>query len=170
MTVVEQPPAQAEEGSARARPQRSGLLGRGAEREAIDRLLADAAAGRSGVLVVRGEAGIGKSALLQYARDTALASGIRVESSVGVEAETQFAFAGLHQLCASLLDRTETLPEPQRAALDVALGHQAGAAPDRFLVGLAVLNLLAEEGPILCLVDDAQWLDLASAQVPNGWC
>lgn len=165
MTVVEQPPAQAEEGSARARAQQSGLLGRGAEREAIDRVLADAAAGRSGVLVVRGEAGIGKSALLQYARDTALASGIRVESSVGVEAETQFAFAGLHQLCASLLDRTETLPEPQRAALDVALGHRAGAAPDRFLVGLAVLNLLAEEGPILCLVDDAQWLDLASAQV-----
>lgn len=156
---------QTQEGSARARAQQSGLLGRRAEREAIDRLLADAAAGRSGVLVVRGEAGIGKTALLQYARDTAVASGIRVESAVGVEAETQFAFAGLHQLCAPLLDRTETLPDPQRTALSVALGRQAGAAPDRFLVGLAVLTLLSDEGPMLCLVDDAQWLDQASAQV-----
>lgn len=135
------------------------------EREAIDRLLAETSAGRSGVLVVRGEAGIGKSALLQHARDAALLMGIRVESVVGVEAETQFAFAGLHQLCAPLLNRTETLPDPQRTALDVALGRRAGAAPDRFLVGLAVLNLLAEQGPMLCLVDDAQWLDQASTQV-----
>ncbi|MDG4663642.1 AAA family ATPase [Mycobacterium sp. 236(2023)] len=141
------------------------LLGRRAERGAVDRLLTEAAAGRSGVLVVRGEAGIGKSALLAYAGESALALSIRVESSVGVEAETQFAFAGLHQLCASFLDRSETLPDPQRTALDVALGRQAGAAPDRFLVGLAVLNLLSEEGPMLCLVDDAQWLDQASAQV-----
>lgn len=156
MTVVEQPPA---------RPEAARLLGRGAEREAIERLLAETSAGRSGVLVVRGEAGIGKSALLQHARDAALSMGIRVESAVGVEAETQFAFAGLHQLCASLLDRTETLPDPQRAALDVALGRRAGAAPDRFLVGLAVLNLLADAGPMLVLVDDAQWLDQVSAQV-----
>lgn len=156
MTIVEQPPV---------RPEAACLLGRGAEREAIDRLLAETSAGRSGVLVVRGEAGIGKSALLQHARDAALSSGIRVESVIGVEAETQFAFAGLHQLCAPLLDRTETLPDPQRTALDVALGRQAGAAPDRFLIGLAVLNLLAEQGPMLCLVDDAQWLDQASAQV-----
>jgi DNA-binding CsgD family transcriptional regulator len=142
-----------------------GLLGRRTEREAINQLLAEAPAGRSGVLVVRGQAGIGKSALLQHARDTAASLGIRVESAVGVESETQFAFAGLHQLCAPLLDRTETLPGPQKAALGVALGCQAGAAPDRFLVGLAVLNLLAEEGPMLCLIDDAQWLDQASTQV-----
>ncbi|MBO0679393.1 AAA family ATPase [Mycolicibacterium sp. S2-37] len=141
------------------------MLGRQAEREAIGRLLAEALEGRSGVLVVRGEAGIGKSALLQHARDTAVSLGIRVESSVGVESETQFAFAGLHQLCAPLLDRAETLPVPQQTALDIALGRQAGAAPDRFLVGLAVLNLLAEEGPMLCVVDDAQWLDQASAEV-----
>ncbi|MCV7172186.1 AAA family ATPase [Mycobacterium manitobense] len=140
-------------------------MGRQVEREAIGQLLAEAREGRSGVLVVRGEAGIGKSALLQHARDTAISMGIRVGSSVGVEAETQFAFAGLHQLCAPLLDRAETLPEPQQTALDVALGRQAGAAPDRFLVGLAVLNLLAEEGPMLCLIDDSQWLDQASAQV-----
>ncbi|MCP9273593.1 ATP-binding protein [Mycolicibacterium arenosum] len=143
----------------------AGLLGRRAESAAIGRLLAEASAGRSGVLVVRGEAGIGKSALLQHARDAALSSGFRVESSVGVEAETQFAFAGLHQLCAPLLDGFDTLPDPQQNALGVALGRRAGAAPDRFLVGLAVLNLLAESGPMLCLIDDAQWLDQASAQV-----
>jgi DNA-binding CsgD family transcriptional regulator len=154
-------------GDRRTRTEHSGvgLLGRRVEREAIDQLLVAAREGRSGVLVVRGEAGIGKSALLRHARDTAVSLGIRVESSVGVESETQFAFAGLHQLCAPLLDRTKTLPEPQQAALGIALGRQVGAAPDRFLVGLAVLNLLAEEGPMLCLIDDAQWLDEASAQV-----
>jgi DNA-binding CsgD family transcriptional regulator len=164
--MLEQPPV-GEDGLARAWSEQKGggLLGRRTEREAIRQLLAEAPAGRSGVLVVRGEAGIGKSALLQHARDTAVSLGIRVESSVGVESETQFAFAGLHQLCAPLFDRTETLPEPQQTALGVALGRQAGAAPDRFLVGLAVLNLLAEEGPMLCLVDDAQWLDQASEQV-----
>lgn len=143
----------------------AGLLGRRAECDAIGHLLAEASAGRSGVLVARGEAGIGKSALLQHAREAALALRFRVESSVGVEAETQFAFAGLHQLCAPLLDRLHTLPDPQQTALGVALGRQAGSAPDRFLVGLAVLNLLAEAGPMLCLIDDAQWLDQASAQV-----
>ncbi|MGW0159734.1 ATP-binding protein [Mycobacterium sp. NPDC003323] len=142
-----------------------GLLGRRAELDAIDRLLAEAPAGRSGVLVVRGEAGIGKSALLQHAHDTAVSLGIRIGTSVGVESETQFAFAGVHRLCAPLLERIETLPQPQQTALGVALGNRSGAAPDRFLVGLAVLNLLAEEGPMLCLVDDAQWLDQASAQV-----
>lgn len=117
---------------------------------------------------MRGEAGIGKSALLDHARGAAHAAGFRVESATGVEAETQFAFAALHQLCAPLLDRADALPDPQRSALDVAFGRQGGAAPDRFLVGLATLNLLAEvaeEGPLLCLVDDAQWLDEASAQV-----
>jgi DNA-binding CsgD family transcriptional regulator len=144
------------------------LLGRRAEREAVEQLLTLARAGRSGALVVRGEAGIGKTALLEHARNTAGPSGFRVESSVGVESETQFAFAGLHQLCAPLLDRAGALPDPQQAALGVAFGLRGGATPDRFLVGLAILNLLAEvaeEGPLLCLVDDAQWLDEASAQV-----
>ena len=166
MTLVEQPPVRVEElGRARTQPKTANLLGRRAERDTISRLLAEAQAGRSGVLVVRGEAGIGKSALLQHARETAASLGIRVESSVGVESETQFAFAGLHQLCAPLLDRIETLPHPQQHALSVALGYQSGAAPDRFLVGLAVLNLLAEAGPMLCIVDDSQWLDQTSAQV-----
>jgi DNA-binding CsgD family transcriptional regulator len=144
------------------------LLGRRADRETVKQLLAWAQAGRSGVLVVRGEAGIGKTAILEYARDTAATSGFRVEHSVGAESETQFAFAGLHQLCGPLLDRAGALPEPQQAALGVAFGQRAGAAPDRFLVGLATLNLLAEvaeERPLLCLVDDAHWLDQASAQV-----
>lgn len=144
------------------------LVGRRSERAAVEKLLSHARSGRSGSLVMRGEAGIGKTAVLEHARQAALASGIRVESSVGVESETQFAFAGLHQLCAPLLDRTATLPEPQQTALGVAFGLHGGAAPDRFLVGLAILSLMAEvaeEEPLLCLVDDAQWLDEASAQV-----
>ena len=144
------------------------LLGRRAECDAVADLLAHAQAGRSGVLVVRGEAGIGKTALLEHARDVATTSGFRVQQAVGVESETQLTFAGLHQLCAPLLDRAAALPEPQRNALDVAFGQREGTAPDRFLVGLAALNLLdevAEEAPLLCLVDDAQWLDQASAQV-----
>ena len=143
-------------------------MGRHQESEAVARLLSLAGSGHSGALVVRGEAGIGKTALLEHARRTAAASGFRVESSVGAESETQFAFAGLHQLCALLLDRTGTLPEPQQAALGVAFGLHGGAPPDRFLVGLAILNLMAEaaeDEPLLCLVDDAQWLDEASAQV-----
>ncbi|WP_250032682.1 ATP-binding protein [Paractinoplanes maris] len=144
------------------------LVGRRAERDAVEQLLDRARAGRSGALVVRGEAGIGKTALLGQARETGARWGFRLECSAGVESETQFAFAGLNQLCAPLLDHVGALPDPQRAALGVAFGLQGGAAPDRFLVGLAVLNLLAEvaeEGPLLCLVDDAQWLDQASAQV-----
>jgi DNA-binding CsgD family transcriptional regulator len=141
------------------------LLGRRGERETIERLLTQAKAGRSGTLVIRGEAGIGKTALLRYARDTA--SGFHVEYAVGVESEMEFAYAGLHQLCAPLLDRLGALPDPQHAALGVAFGLRAGDPPDRFLVGLATLSLLAEvaeERPLLCLVDDAQWLDAASAQ------
>ncbi|HET7414601.1 MAG TPA: AAA family ATPase [Arthrobacter sp.] len=144
------------------------LLGRRAECDAIEKMLTRAQAGRSGSLVVRGEAGIGKTAMLEYARVTAAASGFRVEHSVGVESETQFAFAGLHQLCAPLLNRAGALPDPQRSALSVAFGLRGGTAPDGFLVGLATLNLLAEvaeEEPLLCLVDDVQWLDQASAQV-----
>lgn len=105
-------------------------------------MLASAHADKGGVLVVRGEAGIGKTALLEHARNTAMTSGYRVESAAGVESETQSAFAGLHPLCAPLLDRADALPAPQHAALNVAFGLQAGAAPDRFLAGLAVLNLL----------------------------
>ncbi|MCR2784169.1 MULTISPECIES: LuxR family transcriptional regulator [unclassified Microbacterium] len=144
------------------------LLGRHAEREAVEKLLTRARSGHSGALVLHGEAGIGKTALLDHARAAAAASGFRVEISVGVESESQFAFAGLHQLCASLLHHASALPEPQQTALGVALGQQAGDPPDRFLVGLATLNLLAEvaeRAPLLCLVDDAQWLDDASAQV-----
>ncbi|MGH9270935.1 MAG: ATP-binding protein, partial [Ilumatobacteraceae bacterium] len=107
-------------------------MGRRAARDAIEQLLAGAQAGRSGALVVRGQAGIGKTALLEHTGDTAAASGFRVESSVGVESETQFALAGLHQLCAPLLDRASVLPDPQQAALSVAFGRRDGAAPDRF--------------------------------------
>ena len=144
------------------------LLGRRTELDTVDALLSRARSGRSGALVLRGEAGIGKTALLETARLAAEASGFRVESSVGAESEAQFAFAGLHQLCAPLLDRVGSLPAPQQAALGVAFGQSSGETPDRFLVGLATLNLLAEvaeEGPLLCLIDDAQWLDQASAQV-----
>ncbi|WAP50953.1 AAA family ATPase [Arthrobacter sp. ATA002] len=144
------------------------FLGRRAERATLDSLLFQARTGLSGAAVVRGEAGIGKTELLGYARHQAESRGFKVASAVGVESETQFAYAALHQLCAPLLNRVAGLPEPQQTALGVALGQQGGAAPSRFLVGLATLNLLAEvaeEGPLLCLVDDVQWLDEASAQV-----
>ncbi|MCL3862125.1 LuxR family transcriptional regulator [Actinotalea sp. K2] len=143
-------------------------MGRSREREAVDTLLSSARSGLSGPLVVRGEAGIGKTAVLEHARHMAETAGFRVESSVGFESETQFAFAGLHQLCAPLLDRITALPESHQAALGVAFGLHGGAAPDRFLVGLATLNLMAaaaEERALLCLVDDAQWLDEESTQV-----
>lgn len=144
------------------------LMGRRAERETVERLLVAAQAGRSGVLVVRGEAGIGKTALLEHTRDAADLSGFRVEWLTGAQSEMQFAFAGLHQLCLPLMDRAAALPKPQQSALGVAFGLHGGTAPDRFLVGLATLNLLAEaaeEEALLCLVDDAQWMDEASAQV-----
>jgi DNA-binding CsgD family transcriptional regulator len=144
------------------------LVGRRAEHEAVERLLVRAPEGRSGVLLLHGEAGIGKTALLQHVRAAAASSGFRVADAVGVESETEFAFAGLHQLCSPLLERAGALPEPQQAALGVALGLRGGPPPGRFLMGLAVLSLLAEvaeDGPLLCVVDDAQWLDQASAQV-----
>src|SRR5690348_7036751 len=142
------------------------LLDRKGERAALDGLLGDLRSGRGRALVVRGEAGVGKSALLEYAVEAA--TGMRVVRAAGMESEMELAFAGLHQLCAPLLERLERLPAPQRDALGVAFGLREGAAPDRFLVGLAVLTLLAEtaeERPLLCVVDDAQWLDRASAQV-----
>ncbi|MGK2950526.1 MAG: AAA family ATPase, partial [Acidimicrobiales bacterium] len=144
------------------------ILGRQDERDEVEQLIAGARAGHSGVLVVCGEAGIGKSVLLEHARSVAVTSGFKVEDSVGAESEMLLAFAGLHQLCAPLLDHLGALPDPQQAALGVALGLRDGAAPEKFLVGLATLNLLseaAEAAPLLCLVDDAQWLDQASAQV-----
>src|SRR4051812_2170835 len=142
------------------------LLGRASEREALDRLLENVRRGQSAVLVVRGEAGVGKTALLQHCAQEA--SGFRVARIAGVESEMELPFAGLHQLCAPMLGRLDALPEPQQAALGVALGLSTGAAPDRFLVALAALSLLAEiaaERPLLCVVDDAQWLDAASGQV-----
>jgi DNA-binding CsgD family transcriptional regulator len=148
-----------------ARPPRT-FLGRAGERALLDRLLADARAGRSAALVLRGEAGIGKTALLRYAARQA--AGFRVVRVAGVEAEMELPFAGVHQLCAPMLEAgLDALPEPQRAALTVALGLAPGPPPDPFLVGLAVLGLLsavAEARPLLCLVDDAQWLDQASAR------
>ncbi len=142
------------------------FLDRTEERDALDRLLADARAGGSAVLVLRGEAGIGKTALLRHVARQA--SGFRVVQVTGVEAEMELPYAGLHQLCAGMLGRLDTLPKPQRDALGVALGLTSGEPPDRFLLGLAVLGLLsavAEERPLLCLVEDAQWLDEASCQV-----
>ncbi|MCO1659929.1 helix-turn-helix transcriptional regulator [Pseudonocardia humida] len=144
---------------------RRGLLGRRSECAALDRLTADAREGRSRVLVLRGEAGVGKSALVEYLLGRA--AGCRVARAVGVESEMEMAFAGLHQLCAPLLGHLDNLPGPQRDALCVAFGLSAGNPPDRFLVGLAVLSLLAdaaEEQPLVCVVDDAQWLDRVSAQ------
>jgi DNA-binding CsgD family transcriptional regulator len=143
-----------------------GFVGRTSERDVLDGLLAKVRGGESDVLVIRGEAGIGKTALLRYTARQA--SGFRVAQLTGVEAEMELPFAGIHQLCATMLDRLDALPAPQRDALTVALGLAAGGAPDRFLVGLAVLSLLsaaAEERPLLCLVEDAQWLDAASSQI-----
>ena len=141
------------------------LVGRADECHRIDRLLQGARGGQSGVLVVRGEAGIGKSALLEYA--IASASGFQVVRATGVESEMELAFAGLHQLCTPLLEALLLLPEPQRVAMRTALGLATGATPDRFLIGLALLGLLAdtsEKAPLLCVVDDAHWLDKASTQ------
>jgi len=145
----------------------TGLLDRRGERAAVDRVLDRARAGNSAVLVVRGEPGIGKTVLLDYAVSRASASDVRVVRAWGVESEMELAFAGLHQLCVPLLGRLEQLPKPQRDALAVAFGMREGQAPDRFLVGLAVLSLLAamaEDQPLACVVDDAQWLDRASVQ------
>jgi DNA-binding CsgD family transcriptional regulator len=141
------------------------LHGRRDEREVLGRLLAAVRGGQSRVLVVYGEPGVGKTALVESAIRSA--SGFGVMRAVGVESEMELAFAALQQLCAPMLDRLDRLPAPQQDALGVAFGLRSGDAPDRFLVGLAVLSLLAEvaeERPLLCVVDDAQWLDRASAQ------
>src|SRR5882757_8140119 len=135
------------------------------ERAALSGLLEAAWAGRSGVLVMGGEPGVGKTALLDWIIESA--AGLRVARVAGVESEMELAFAALQQLCAPMLGKLEGLPDPQRDALGVAFGLNTGAAPDRFLVGLATLGLLsevAEQQPLLCVIDDAQWLDRASAQ------
>jgi DNA-binding CsgD family transcriptional regulator len=143
------------------------LRGRRAECAALGRLLEGARVGRSGVLVLTGEAGVGKTALLEHA--VASASGMRTVRAAGVESEMELAFAALHQLCVPLLGRLERLPTPQRDALATTFGLSGGTVvPDRFFVGLATLGLLSEaadERPLVCVVDDAQWLDRASAQV-----
>jgi DNA-binding CsgD family transcriptional regulator/tetratricopeptide (TPR) repeat protein len=141
------------------------LLDRSAECRALDALLADVRGGQSGVLVIRGEPGVGKTALMRHC--AAKAEGFRCAQLSGVESEMELPLAALHQLCAPLLGDLDALPPPQQGALRVAFGLAAGAPPDAFLVGLATLSLLAEaaaSGPFLCLVDDAQWLDGASAQ------
>jgi DNA-binding CsgD family transcriptional regulator len=141
------------------------LRGRRDECVVLDQLLADARSGRSQVLVLRGEAGIGKSALVEHLVSTA--TGCRVARAAGVESQMELAFAGLHQLCAPMMEHADRLPGRQRDALAVAFGVSVGSAPDRFLVGLAVLSLLAEVAehePLVCVVDDVQWLDRVSAQ------
>ena len=143
----------------------SGLTDRRGERGVLDQLVEAVRSGESRVLLVRGEPGVGKSALLDYLAGRA--AGCRVVRAAGVESEMELAFAGLHQLLASMLDRLDRLPGPQREALRTAFGLSAGPAPERFLVGLAVLGLLSEaaEGqPLICVVDDEQWLDRASVQ------
>jgi DNA-binding CsgD family transcriptional regulator len=144
---------------------RARLLDRDREREVLDRLVVETRAGQSRVLVLRGEAGIGKTALLGYL--SAVAEGCRIAWIAGVESEMELAFAGLHALCAPMLGRLGHLPVPQRDALNTAFGMSGGPPPDRFLVGLAVLSLLAdaaEEQPLICVVDDTQWLDRVSVQ------
>lgn len=142
------------------------MRGRSAERERIERLLDAARQGTSGVLLVHGEAGIGKTALLDHA--AARADGGRVLRVEGIESEMELAFGGLHQLFLPVLPLVDTLPPPQAEAMRAVFGLSADGVRDRFTVGLAVLTLLSEaaaDGPLLCLVDDAQWLDQPSVDM-----
>ena len=142
------------------------LLDRRTERAAIDRILNAVRSGFSGTLVLRGGPGVGKSTLLHYAVEAA--PDLRVCGIAGVESEISMEFGGLHQLLVPCLSELDDLPPPQRGALRVAFGQEAGPPPERFLVGLATLTLLsraAEAQPLLCIVDDAHWLDPESAQV-----
>ena len=141
------------------------LRGRTTESERLRALVSAVQSGSSRVLVLRGEAGVGKTALLDYV--AGLAPGFRCVQVAGTQSDMDLAFAGLQQLCAPLMDHVEELPEPQREALAVAFGRGVGPTPDRFLVGLAVLSLMAaaaNDKPLLCVVDDAQWLDQVSVQ------
>jgi DNA-binding CsgD family transcriptional regulator len=149
-----------------AAPRTPAFRGRTRERRVLDDLLDHVRGGESAALVIRGEAGIGKTALMRYCARQA--SGCRLVQVAGVESEMELPFAALHQLCRPMLDGLAALPEPQERALRVAFGLTTGAAQDRFVVGLGVLSLLAENAaarPLLCLVDDAQWLDDTSSQV-----
>lgn len=142
------------------------LIGRQRECDELDRLVARVRSGRSGALVVSGEAGVGKSALLDHLSTNA--TGCHVVRATGVESEMELTLAGLHQACAPFLDRIERIPDPQARALRIVFGLEEGDVPDRFVVGLATLSLLAEaarERPVVCMVDDAQWLDRPSLQV-----
>jgi hypothetical protein len=157
-------------GDSGLRGRASGLLDRRGECAVLDQLIDAVRAGKSRVLVVCGEPGVGKSALLDYLAGHA--AGCRVARATGVESEMELAFAGLHQLLAPVLDRVEGLPAPQRDALRTAVGLSAGPAPDRFLVGLAGLGLVSEvagDRPLICVVDDEQWLDRASVQALGSW-
>jgi DNA-binding CsgD family transcriptional regulator len=150
----------------RVRGRSTTLTGRRSEREVLDRLIDAVRAGESRVLVVDGEPGVGKTALLDYVARQA--PDCRVARATGVQSEMELAFAGLHQLCVPVLDRVDRLPAPQRDSLRVAFGLSAGPVPNRFFIGLAALSLLTEaagEQPLVCLVDDVQWLDRASVQV-----
>lgn len=141
------------------------LIGRATECRTLDELIAAARSGNSQVLVLRGEAGVGKTALLRHVMERA--SGFRCVSLAGIQSDMELAFAGLQQLCAPLIAHADDLPRPQREALAVAFGSGVGPTPDRFLVGLAVLSLIAaaaHDEPLLCIVDDAQWLDQVSVQ------
>lgn len=143
----------------------AGLIGRDAETRALAEFVDDVRSGSSRVLVLRGECGLGKTALLQWVVEQA--GDCQVLRAAGVEAEMELAFAGLHQLLVPTLPRLSNLPSPQREALHTAFGVEAGGAPDRFLIALAALGLLADtakQQPLICLIDDEQWLDRASAQ------
>src|SRR6516162_6856354 len=153
--------------NARRQGRATGLIDRRAECDVLGRLVEPVRAGESRVLVVRGDPGVGKTRLLEYLAGRASGAGCQVARAVGVQSEMELAFAGLHQMCAPMLGHAERLPVPQREALRIAFGLAAGPPPDRFLVGLAVLSLLSEmagEQPLICVVDDQQWLDRASVQ------
>jgi len=149
----------------RLRDRVTSLTDRRTERDTLERLVGTVRAGESAALVVRGDPGVGKTALLEYLIERA--SGCRIARVAGTESETGLAFAGLHQLCAPFLDRIERLPGPQRDVLRMAFSLQRGDTPDRFVVGLAVLSLLCDVAagrPLVCVVDDVQWLDQPSVQ------
>ena len=143
------------------------LTDRRAESGALGRLFDAVRIGESRAPVVRGDPGVGKTALLEHLAGRVSDSGCRIERATGVQSEMELVFSGLHQLCASMLDHAESLPGPQREALRTAFGLAAGPPPDRFLVGLGVLGLVSEvagERPLICVIDDEQWLDRASVQ------
>ena len=151
----------------RRRGRATGLTDRVSERGALGRLIDAVRAGESRALVVRGDPGVGKTALLDHLAGRASGAGCRVARATGVLSEMELAFAGVHQLCAPMLDHADRIPVPQQDALRTAFGIATGPPPDRFLVGLTVLSLLSEvagERPLICVIDDEQWLDRASVQ------